>query len=153
LFYSEYLILKYVSQLVPNVFFTPQFKLLGFSFSPPIFLGFIIPFAYGLYRLLKDAGARKIILISTILVVPSVLANELVSLNRLILVSPVLIFIITFGLTYMYKLRTTKVSKIFLTLTLILIVFQTIVTITDIRFREMARFNQYFGQKYELAEP
>lgn len=88
LFYSEYFALKYIDQLIPETFFTPQYKLLGFSFSPPIFLGFLIPFSYGLYKLLQKSRPAIIILALTILVIPSVLSGNLVSLNRLILFFP-----------------------------------------------------------------
>lgn len=153
LFYSEYLVFKYISQLTPDAFFSPQYKLLGFSFSPPVLLGFVIPFFYGLHLLLKKSQTRKIILVSTLLVIPSVFAKDVVSLNRLILIFPTVVFVISFGLTYMYKFRSSKVVRIFMTLFLFLIVFQAIIMINDIRFREMRRFNLYFGKEYTLVEP
>ncbi len=152
LFFAEYSALKYFTQLVPEAFFTPQYKLLGFSFSPPILLGFIIPFAYGLYKLLQKSNSRKILFISTLLVIPSVLANDLVSLNRLVLFSPVIIFIISFGLIYLYGLKKSKTAKAFLLLTIILVIFQLIVTFSDIKTRERQRFERYFGEKFELVE-
>lgn len=153
LFSSEYLVSKYINQLIPETLFTSQYRLLGFSFSPPIFLGFIIPFFYGLYKLLQKAGPRKIIFASTLLVLPSVLANDLVSLNRLILFSPVIIFVISFGLIYLLDSRKNKNAKFFLVLTILLILFQLIVTLIDIKTRETLRFESYFGKKYELIEP
>ena len=153
LFFSEYFGLKYMNQLIPEVYFSPQYKLLGFSFEPPMFLGFIIPFIYGLYCLLKNARARKVLIISSLLAIPSVLANDLVSLNRLVLFSPVIIFIISFGLIRLYDLRRGKNPKIFLAITIILVFFQIIVTISDIKTRELQRFEKYYGQKYELTEP
>ena len=152
LFFAEYSALKYFTQLVPETFFTPQYKLLGFSFSPPVLLGFIIPFAYGLYKLFQKSNSRRILFISTLLVVPSVLANNLVSLNRLVLFSPIIIFVISFGLIYLYGLKKNKTAKVFLALTIILVIFQLAVTFSDIKTREIRRFEKYFGEKFELVE-
>jgi len=153
LFFTEYSLLKYASQLAPETFFTPQYKLLGFSFSPPIFMGFAIPFIYGLYLALKKPDLRKLLFVSSILTVPSILANETVALNRLILFSPVIFILISYGLIILYKKRKNVLSRSFLILTLFLVMFQLIVTVSDIRTREGQRFAQYFGNKYEINEP
>lgn len=152
LFYSEYFLLKYVDQLVPVTFFTPQYKLLGFSFTPPIFLGLLIPFLYGLYVLVLKSNIRRFLLISTVLVIPSVIGKDLVSLNRLILFSPVLIYIIISGLAYIFELRNKKLARIILISTIFLIIFQLFVTLGDIKMREKLRFESYFGNNYEIAE-
>jgi hypothetical protein len=153
LFFTEYTFQKYLIQIVPETYFTPKYKLLGFSFSPPIFLGFLIPLIYGLYLVLKKPSLRKVLLISTILTVPSIIANNLVALNRLILFSPILFVIIAYGLMKLYQNRKERLAKIFLLLTTFLVLFQLFVTIDDIRVREGKRFDQNFGTKYELFEP
>lgn len=153
LFYTEYIALKYSNQLIPLTFFTPQYRLLDFSFEPPILLGFAIPFFYGLVQILHDKNAKKILFVSTILVIPSVLANNPVSLNRLILFLPVLLTVITYGLMRLFSLRRTNLTKVFIGLTAFLIIFQLAVVIGDIRHCEIKRFEQYFGQKYQLVEP
>lgn len=153
LFFTEYVFLKYTSQLVPETYFTPKDKLLGFSFSPPIFIGFLIPFTYGLYLALKRPDLRKILFVSTFLTIPSILAKDLVALNRLVLFSPVLFLLISYGLACLYKERKNMAARNFLVLTSLLIIFQLLVTISDIHFREGKRFETYFGNKYELAEP
>lgn len=153
IFYAEYFLGKYASQMVPETLFTPQYKLLGFSFNPPILLGFLIPFGYGLYKLLQNPKARRILLISTLLVIPSVLAKDLVSLNRLILFCPVVIIVISYGLIQFYENRKNNTARIFLILTLILVIFQLIVVLADIKVRETQRFDAYFGKNYELIEP
>ncbi len=149
LFYAEYSALKYVSQLIPVTFFAPQYKFLGFSFSPPIFVGFIIPFSYGLYKLLQTTKARKYLFLSTLLVIPSVLGHDMVSINRLVLFLPVLVIIITYGLTHLHK----KGARVFLGLTIILVLFQLLVTILDIKDREPVRSKTYFGKRYTQIEP
>lgn len=153
IFFTEYSLLKYTTQLVPKTFFTPEYKLLGFSFSPPIFIGFVIPFIYGLYLALKKAELRNILFVSTLLTIPSILANEQVALNRLILFSPVIFILISYGLINFYEERKKNVARNFLALTIFLVIFQLFVTINDIRFRESQRFVQYFGNKYEITEP
>ena len=153
IFFSEYLGFKYITQFVPVNFFTPQYKLLGFSFSPPIFVGLAIPFTYGLYLALSKKGLRKIIYISTILAIPSIMAHDQVSLNRLILFSPVVILLISYGLISLYNKRSNIIARNFLVLSLILVVFQLFVTLYDVKYREEKRFAAYFGKKYELIEP
>jgi len=153
LFYSEYFGLKYMSQFIPENFFTSQSKLLGFSFEPPVLLGFIIPFVYGSYWLLKNSNTRNIFLISSLLAIPSVLANDFISLNRLVLFSPVVVFIISSGFIHLYNQKDGKCARVFLATTAILVLFQLFVTVNDIKMRELQRFERYYGQKYELAEP
>ena len=153
IFFTEYSVLKYTTQLVPKTFFTPEYKLLGFSFSPPVFIGFVIPFIYGLYLALKKAELRNILFVSTLLTIPSILANEQVALNRLILFSPVILLLISYGLINFYEERKKTTVRNFLALTLFLVIFQLFVTINDIRFKESQRFVQYFGNKYEMTEP
>lgn len=153
LFYTEEILNKYLSQLVPETYFTPKYKLLNFSFSPPIFIGFLIPFFYGLYLSLKKPIIAKVLLVSTILTIPSVLAKDMVSLNRLILFSPVLFLIISYGLLEIYKNRKKIVFKNLLILTSILVIFQLLVTISDIKLRENSRFESYFGNNYEITQP
>lgn len=153
LFSTEYTFQKYLTQMVPETYFTPKYKLLGFSFSPPIFLGFLIPLIYGLYLTLKKEGLRKLLLISTILTIPSIMANDLVAINRLVLFSPVVFIVIAYGLTKLYQNRKNNAAKSFLVLSLLLILFQLFVTIDDIRVRESKRLELTYGNKYELFEP
>ncbi len=152
LFFSEYFVLKYISQLMPVAFFTPQYKLLGFSFSPPIILGFIIPFAYGLYKLLQNSRTRKILLISTILTIPSILAKDIVSLNRLILFFPIIIFVISQGIFSLLNLKGNIIGRIFLAITIIFVIFQIAVISIDVKTRESLRLEKYLGSTYEIKE-
>jgi hypothetical protein len=150
LFSGEDLLLKYVEQFAPATSFTSQEKLLEFSFSSPIFLGFLIPFFYGIYLLLKSANARKIIFVSTFLVMPSVLSQELVNLNRLVIFMPVIIFIISYGLIKLIEQKSKK--RIYVLIFVVLIILQMFITISDIKTKEKARFNEYYGQNYEVKE-
>ena len=149
-FSGEYLLFKFSEQLVPATFFTSQEKLLDFSFSSPIFLGFLIPFFYGIYLLLKSENTGKIVLISSLLVIPSVLAQEPVNLNRLIIFMPVVIFIISYGIVKLLEQKDKK--KVWILAFSILVLLQIFITINDIKVREKARFIQYFGQDYEVKQ-
>lgn len=153
LFYSEYIFLKYVSQLVPETYFTPKYKLLSYAFNPPIFAGFTIPMFYGLYLALKKPNLRKLLFVSTILVIPSVISKDMVSLNRLVLFSPVVFLVISYGLSNLYQKRNALVAKYFLILTSILVLFQIVVVLFDFKAHEQQRFESYFGKNYELSEP
>lgn len=151
-FTAEYIFLKYIKQLVPTTYFTQQERLLNFSFSSPIYLGFLIPFLYGLYKILQSSILRKTLLLSTLIVIPSILSKQIVDLNRLIIFAPVIILVISYGLMKLDENRN-KVS-FFLILALILVIFQFLVTLSDIQLREKARFTKYyeFEQNYEIGK-
>lgn len=152
LFFSEYVFLRYIKQLIPPTYFTPQEKLLNFSFSPPIYLGFLIPFFLGLYQILQSSNLRKILLISTLLVIPSALAKSMVDLNRLVIFSPVVVFIVSYGFIKMVEKIKEKKASIALALVVSLVIFQLFVTISDIQLREKERFIKYYEQDYELGK-
>lgn len=153
LFTIENILIKYTKQLVPSTYFTSQEKLLNFSFTPPIFIGFLIPFLFGLYSLLHSPFLRKAIFLSSILVVPSVLSGQKVDLNRLIIFAPVVMIVISFGIIELIKTKK-KIHYPFLVLTLILIIFQSLVVISDIDLREKARFSKFyeFERNFEVGK-
>lgn len=143
IFTSKYLFMKYLKSFIPTTYFTSSEKLLTFSFSPPIYFGFAIPFLFGLYYLTKSSTSIKIFLLSSVLVIPSMLSKQLIDLNRMIIFAPVVIFVISFGLK--------KISKIFLVITICLVIFQLLVTLSDIKLRERDRYQRYFQQSYDLG--
>jgi hypothetical protein len=153
LFFAEYSALKYATQLVPGTFFTPQHKLLGFSFNPPILLAFLFPFLYGLYKSFQNSKIRWVIFLSTLLTIPSILAKDYVSLNRLVIFAPVVVFIISLGLIQFITNKNNKTLKIISIVTVVLVLFQLIVSLSDIKFRGSQRFERYLGTNYELTEP
>lgn len=146
----EYIFLKLSKHLTPSTYFTSQEKLLNFSFTPPIYLGFIIPFAFGFYQILKSPHFIKWLILSVPLVIPSMLSKQMVDLNRLFILLPVLILIITFGSIFLFKQK----KNIYLALigiSIFMVIFQAFVTISDIQLREKARFVRYFGDKIEIG--
>ncbi|HET7098856.1 MAG TPA: hypothetical protein VFI61_01320 [Patescibacteria group bacterium] len=152
IFFAESLVLRYTTLLSPIAFFTPEYKLLGFSFSPPILFGFIIPFGFGLYKLLQKKETVKLLFISTVLVVPAILANEFAPLNRLILFFPIVLFIISHGINILFEAKN-RSTKYLLSLTIILIIFQSLTVLNDLQHREKIRAERYFGDKYQITEP
>lgn len=141
LYLSKYLILKSLKSLSPVIFFTPNEKLLGFSFSPPIYIGFIVPFLYGLISIVKSSKHRKYLFLSFLLVLPSIFSQQAVDLNRLLIFAPVVLFIISFGFNNInYK----KHKPLFIVL-VSLILIQFLVTISDISLREYPRFQNIYG--------
>lgn len=138
----KYLFLKAVKNIMPNTFFTPQEKLLGFSFSAPFYLGFLIPFIYGIYCCHKKI--KLFLLISIILILPSFINKPLVNLNRLVIFTPVVLFTISYGFYKLIAIKTKKV-KVLLLIIVSLILLQSITTYSDIIFREYPRFVRIFG--------
>jgi hypothetical protein len=149
-FSGEYLLMKFSEQLVPSTFFTSQERLLDFSFSSPIFLGFLIPFFYGIYLLLKSDSIRKILLVSGLLTIPSLLAQEPVDLNRLVIFMPVVIFVISYGTIKLLEQK--GKNKVWILVFSVLVFLQIFITINDIKVREKARFIEYFAQNYEVKQ-
>lgn len=153
IFQTENIFIKYTKQFIPSNFFTSQEKMLNFSFSPPIFLGFLIPFIYGLFRII-NLPQKRILFISSFLVIPSVLSRNMVDLNRLILFAPVVMVVISLGLMEMFKQRNIKIVNFFFYLTIILVALQFIVVLGDIQIREKDRFTKYyeFERNFEVGK-
>ena len=92
--------------------------------------------------------SRKIIFALTLLVIPSVLAKDLVALNRLILFMPVMLYITTYGLIHFIKNK----RKSILFIIFGLIIFQLAVSLIDIQTKESLRAQKYLEGKYEITE-
>lgn len=149
---GKFVILKTLKNFAPSTYFTSQEKLLGFSFSPPIYYGFIIPFTVGLWMLLKIGGTKKTIYLLVFLMIPSIFSKQLVDLNRLVLIEPVIIFIISFGIIELWKSNRNKIKYMLLGTTLLLIAFQSVSVISDISIREHQRYVRYYDKNLELGK-
>lgn len=150
IFSVEYVFVKFVRHLVPSTFFTSEEKLLGFSFSPPLYLGFLIPFVFGVCEQLKKKTNRTLLLISCLLIVPSLMVKAPVDLARLLIFVPVVIFFISLGFVRLFEKFKTRSFRYLLAVTFVFLVCQLVLTITDIRVRERVRFERYFGQNYQI---
>lgn len=144
IYFGEYIALKAFKNITPATFFTPQEKLLKFSFTPPILIGLLIPFLYGLFKIFSSPILIKIFILSTLLIIPSLLSSGLVDLNRLVLFKPVIILITSLGLIKLSD------KRILLYLIVILILVQLGVTIFDINQREFLRYERYLGTGFEI---
>lgn len=148
LFSLYYSFVKFTKHVIPSTYFTYQEKLLGFSVSPPFYLGLVIPFIYSLLLLLKSPKFRKVLIVVFILLIPSFLAKPLVDINRLILIMPLLLFMISYGLIKLYE--GDRLKRFFLWITIILVIGQLLLTICDVRTKEKVRYIKYFGENYQL---
>lgn len=135
IYHLKYAALKATYLLSPINYFSAQFKLLGFSINPPFFAGFLIPFLYGLYLLLKDLKKYSYLLLPLVLLIPAFLSGQMFDLNRLILFSPVVIFITSYGI-----LKLGKRSRLALAFCLVLVSVQFLLFLSDLHIREFARF-------------
>lgn len=152
IYLSNYFVLKLFKNIVPSTYFTPQEKLFNFSFSPPIYIGFLIPFMYGIYNLLKSSSMRRYLLVSPVFLIPSVLAKPLVDMERLVIMVPVAIFIITYGLMLLLNYRKQLIFRLFFFGTLLLVLLQLSVTQSDIALRESTRYNHIFSQDTRVGQ-
>ncbi len=149
IYLSEHLIFNILKQFTPATYFTNQVSLLGFSFSPPIYLGFIIPFLFGLAKLIKSipkSKTSKSILV-IFLMLPSILSNNSPDLSRLVLVSPIIFFIISNGLYEFILNYKRSAFRFLLFLTLFIVVLQFFTTLSDIAIREPVRLQMFLGEK------
>lgn len=140
----KYLVLKSSKNLIPSTYFTPQEKLFNFSFSPPIYVGLLIPFLYGLYLVARTK--KLVLIISLALIIPSILSRQVVNLSSLAIFAPVIILLISFGLIKFYEKRSKHFFGFLLYLSILLVLFQFVVTVSDIGFREPLRYKLSVGQ-------
>lgn len=130
---SLHFLFNYLKQFSPAVYFSPEYKILGFSCSPPILFGFLIVTLIGLISLVKNIRVFLLaILIFSFLTLPSVLSKNSPDLERLIIVVPAVSLLCGYGFS--------KIPKLFKILILILIIFQFTVILFDISLREPIRF-------------
>lgn len=162
--YSEFVLLKSIKNLAPSSYFTSQEKLLGFSYSPPIYLGFVIPFFYGIFVLLDPKAIKifpklkklpqsvflKILLLSCIFLLPVILSKQIVDLNRLVLLSPIIFTVTSIGFIAILKQKK-RYSPYLILFFLSLIIFQMGVTFKDIQTKESTRVIKYYGQSYKIS--
>lgn len=123
----------------PFTYFTQQFKLLGFSFSPPILLGILIPFLYGLVGMFRSENRNYNLLFLTLpLLAPTIIHSYSPDLNSLILILPLIIFISAWGTAQLVKNK----KWLFVAITSALILIQGLTTLYDIKTREPIRYQK-----------
>jgi len=143
----EFIVLKLLQSLTPATFFTSQEKMFGFSFSPPIFLGFLIPFVYGLYK--SFISRNKYLILGLVLLLPSLMSLNLINIDRLILFFPVVIYLISYGFSSLSDSKDLR-FRFLIILSLFILIFQFLFTLYDIRTKEKERFIRYYGSVQEV---
>lgn len=134
---SEHFFLNFLNHLSPVTYFTPQFKLLGFSFSPPIFVGWLVPFFYGLKKTRRYLNKERLAVLF-VLLLPSILSRESPDLTKAVLLSPILFLAIAAGVVRLYKSQS-FILRLLLLVSVCLVLFQGLVTMADISNREPVR--------------
>lgn len=139
---SEHLIFNLLKHLSPVTYFTPEFKMFNFSFSPPILIGFLIPFLLGLKSISELTIRNKWFLLMILsLILPSILSKNSPDLNRLILISPGIFLLVGIGFKDLLNKRT-AVYKLLFVVTLVLVFTQLWTVVSDIYLRENIRIHQ-----------
>jgi hypothetical protein len=136
---GRHVLFNALTALAPYTYFTPQFKLLDFSFTPPIFLGILIPFLYGLIRIFELKTKNYYLLLFTLpLLIPTIIRAYFPNLNSLILILPVIIFISAWGMSELVRHK----KWLFVTVVAVLIFLQGLTTLYDIKTREPVRYQK-----------
>lgn len=134
IYFTEILLFNFLKHLTPLIYFTPEVKLLNFSFSPPILLGFLIPLIVGITAWFKLWKRYNLVTLAPLLLlILSVFSKQSPSLSKLVIFAPVIIFTISYGFIGLHRIL--KVT------TILLVIIQIILVIFDIILREPIRFH------------
>lgn len=146
-YFGRLSVFNFVDHFSPVYYFTPQNKMLGFSFTPPILIGFLIPMFFGFSEFILLIKKHKaLIAILGASFIPSILSVSSPDLNKAILILPFLCVITSFGIDNL--INTKKFfSRPILFLTLFLVIFQCFTIFYDINTREQVRFLKYHNVK------
>lgn len=136
---GKYFVMKFFYHFAPSLYFSPQEKLLNFSFTPPLPLGFLIPAVYGFYLALSGKSRYYCVVLS-VLIIPSLLSQKIIDLNRLVVFAPAVILASGFGL-----IKFSAKKKFFAILFFVIILTQILFIIHDITWKEDIRYHRYFG--------
>lgn len=148
IYLSEHTVFNILKHISPVTYFTQEFRLLNFSFSPPIFVGFLIPFIFGLslwVELFKKYKLKLLILLG--LLIPSVLSRFSPDLTKLVIFSPVIFVTIAYGFTKILLPSRNKLMRFLLIVTILLVSVQMITTLLDIYTRENLRYQKSITNK------
>lgn len=136
---GAHFLLNFIEQFSPAVYFTPEIKILGFSFSPPILFGFLITVLIGIVSLGRNLKNLLFAgLLFSILILPSALSKNSPDLERLIITLPLICFLSGYGFSKIsvFWPKQENTIKLFL---FILLIFQYLVILFDIFSKEPIR--------------
>ncbi len=138
-YFSLHFLFNFINQFSPAVYFTPEYKILGFSFSPPILFAFMILTIIGLVSLIKEFKIfLALLLMFSILILPSALSKNSPDLERLIIAVPLICILAGYGFAQSKNLKPAFAKTLYLTF-FILSFFQLVMIIFDIALREPIR--------------
>lgn len=141
-YFTQHLIFNFLKHFTPVTYFTAEYKLLNFSFSPPILLGFIIPFIFGLKGWVDIFKKyRYLIFLPPLLILPSALSYKSPDFSKLIIFAPVIFYTISFGMVNYLFFSKSKVLNFLKIACLLLVAIQSLSLISDIKYREPARID------------
>ncbi len=140
-YYLRYLLFNLLKNLAPATYFTGQEKMLGFSISPPLFLGFLPVFLIGVKQVIqkKKKALFKLLLLPFVWMIPSVFSYPSPNLTRLFLVFPFLLFLSAEGVLFLLEEKKNLKVRFLLFLLVLIILAQVAVTFYDISTRESVR--------------
>lgn len=141
-YFVEYMLFNTLRHFAPSIYFTSELKLLNFSFSPPIFLGLLIPFLWTIFNLVKNNINNYVYLLTILLIVPSIIDKNSPNLNKLIIFSPMIFLIISHGIVALYQGIKNKYALCLFLCFLFLTIFQLVVVLKDIAVREPLRYQK-----------
>lgn len=140
IYYIRHILFNALKHLAPVTYFTPEFKLFNFSFTPPVFAGLLIPFLLGINLLKKLWHTnRKILCLFTIAMLPSIVSKPSPDLERLILISPLIFMTAAWGIQILLANVKSKIYSLVLLIICFLVLFQGFVTFIDISSKEPLR--------------
>lgn len=140
-YYLRYLLFNLLKNIAPATYFTGQEKMLGFSVNPPLFLGLLPPFLIGIWQVVqkKRSVLLKLVLLTLLWIVPSVLSYPSPDLNKLFIIFPFLLFLSAEGLLFLLAEKKNFEARFLLFLLVLMVLTQMIAVFYDISTREPIR--------------
>lgn len=141
IYLAKHTLFNFLKHLSPVFYFTSEVKMFEKSFTPPIFLGFLIPFILGLSFWKKIIMLYKWRILGLLfLILPSLLSKDSPNMVRLLLLSPLIFLTIVLGFQRIYEYPK-KISRLLVFVIVVLVLLQGLVTFTDIAIREPVRLS------------
>jgi hypothetical protein len=128
----------------PINYFAPQYKMLGFSFSPALLLGLIIPFFFGISKLIKYLRSEIHLIPLLFLLLPAFTSRANPDFSRMLIVAPLFVLTVALGLKHLLSVKN-KTNIFFFYSTVVLAITQFALIFIDILVREPWRLYQLTG--------
>lgn len=140
-YYLRYFLFNLLKNIAPATYFTGQEKMLGFSITPPLFLGLLPIFFVGVWKVAREK--RKFFLNSVLLIlffiIPSALSYPSPDLNKLFIIFPFLLLFSSEGLVFLLAEKKNLKARFILFLLVFIVLVQMLSIFYDISTREPIR--------------